>query len=82
MSTETDRVLEVVRTVVVEVLEIDGGLVTAGTSLKALGANSLDRVEIVTMVIEDLGLHMPLRELAHLTNIGELVGFLGPRLEL
>lgn len=41
-------------------------------SLKSLGANSIDRSEIVMMTLEDLDLSVPLVEFAKVANIGEL----------
>jgi polyketide biosynthesis acyl carrier protein len=45
-------------------------------SLKALGANSLDRSEIVMMTLESLALTMPLAATVGAKNIGELVNLL------
>ncbi|MDJ1182486.1 acyl carrier protein [Roseofilum casamattae] len=41
-------------------------------SLKGLGLNSVDRAEVLMMVMEDLDLSVPLVELAGAKNIGEL----------
>jgi polyketide biosynthesis acyl carrier protein len=41
-------------------------------SLKNLGANSIDRVEIVMMTMEALSLEIPKEELLRVKNIGEL----------
>lgn len=41
--------------------------------MKDLGANSVDRVEIVTMVMQSLSLQIPRVELFGVRNIGELV---------
>jgi polyketide biosynthesis acyl carrier protein len=41
-------------------------------SLKQLGANSIDRSEIVVMTLEDLAVAIPLVEVAGTTNLGEL----------
>lgn len=40
--------------------------------LKDLGANSIDRAEIITMTMEALSLQFPRVELSSATNIGEL----------
>jgi polyketide biosynthesis acyl carrier protein len=45
-------------------------------SLKNLGANSIDRSEIVIMTLESLSLQIPLIELAGAENIGELASIL------
>ena len=42
-------------------------------SLRDLGANSIDRSEIIIMTLESLSLSVPLVELAGAKNIGDLV---------
>lgn len=49
-------------------------------SLKALGANSMDRSEIVMMTLESLALTLPLVATAGAKNIGELVSVLHEKL--
>jgi polyketide biosynthesis acyl carrier protein len=49
-------------------------------SLKELGANSIDRSEIVMMTLESLSLKIPLIETVKASNIGELVSLLHARL--
>ena len=41
-------------------------------SLKALGANSIDRADIIMMTLESLSLDIPLIEMAKAQSIGEL----------
>ena len=41
-------------------------------SLKALGANSIDRADIIMMTLETLSLDIPLTEMAKADNIGGL----------
>ncbi len=47
--------------------------------LKDLGANSIDRMEIVTMSMEALGIKIPLVELGQVENIEGLVNLLYER---
>ena len=76
-STTREEVFSVVKENVVGILdELDEALIVETAALKDLGANSLDRAEIVTGSMEDLGLSFPMRELAGVSNIGELVSFL------
>ncbi|WNG27782.1 acyl carrier protein [Cystobacter fuscus] len=42
-------------------------------SLRELGANSIDRSEIIIMTLESLSLNIPLVDLAGAKNIGDLV---------
>ncbi len=48
--------------------------------LAALGANSVDRAEIVTMTLESLALRIPRVELFGARNLGELTDLLHERL--
>lgn len=45
-------------------------------SLKALGANSIDRSEIIMMTLESMSVNIPLIEMAKAPNIGELAGII------
>lgn len=44
--------------------------------LADLGANSMDRVDIIMMTLESLSLEIPLVELAKAKNLGELTDLL------
>lgn len=52
----------------------------ANDALKDLGANSIDRSEIVMMTLESLSLNIPLIEIAGAGNIGELASILHEKL--
>ena len=43
-----------------------------GDSLRALGANSVDRADIIMMTLEALSVRIPMIEMARAENIGEL----------
>lgn len=45
-------------------------------SLRELGANSIDRSEIVMLTLESLSLKIPMIEVAKAENMGELTGLL------
>lgn len=47
--------------------------ITMDSQLKALGANSIERVEIVTQTLEDTQLEVSLVEFGGVSNIRELV---------
>lgn len=51
-------------------------------ALRDLGANSIDRSEIVMMTLETLALRVPLVDLARAQNIGELADVLVGKLAL
>lgn len=50
-------------------------------ALRDLGANSLDRSEIIMMTLESLSLRIPLVETAGASNLGELAGVLHEKLQ-
>jgi polyketide biosynthesis acyl carrier protein len=45
-------------------------------SLKALGANSIDRADIIMLTLESLSVNIPLFEMAKAENIGDLAGLI------
>lgn len=48
-------------------------------SLRGLGANSIDRADIIMMTLESLALNIPLTVMAKAENIGELAGIIHER---
>jgi polyketide biosynthesis acyl carrier protein len=76
-----DEVFAVITRHACEVLpELEGHQFHFGDTLRALGANSVDRSEIVMMSLESLSLNLPLRETVQAQNIGELAGLLHEKL--
>ncbi|WP_459212145.1 acyl carrier protein [Aquimarina rhabdastrellae] len=72
-----EHVLEVVKNVIIEVLpDLDSNQIQIEKSLKELGANSIDRMEVVTMSMEELNMKIPLMSFAHASNIQGLVDVL------
>lgn len=51
---------------------LEGHQFQPSDSMKALGANSIDRADIIMMTLESLSLNIPLFEMARAENIGEL----------
>ncbi|WGS47005.1 acyl carrier protein [Burkholderia sp. JSH-S8] len=45
-------------------------------SLRELGANSIDRADIIVMTLEELSLNVPLSAVASAQNIGELASII------
>ena len=70
-----DEVFAVVKEKIREVLgdAISLESIRPEVALRDLGANSLDRVEIVSLSMQALALRFPVRELGKVSNIGELV---------
>ncbi len=74
--TEND-IFETVKKVILEVLPfLSPADVAIDKSLKDLGANSIDRAEVVTISMENLGLKIPMLEFGKAKNIRDLVGVL------
>ena len=72
-----EHVFEVVKNVISEILpDVQSDLISRDKSLKELGANSIDRMEVVTMSMEELGLKIPLMSFAQVNNIQGLVDVL------
>jgi polyketide biosynthesis acyl carrier protein len=72
-----EHVYEVVKTVIMEVLpSVKSEQISIEKNLKELGANSIDRMEVVTMSMEELGLKIPLMSFAQVSNIEGLVDVL------
>ena len=75
------QVLEIVMQQVREVLpHVAAPEIRPEVSLRDLGANSLDRMELVSLAMQALSLRFPVRELAKVSNIGELAEALHQRL--
>jgi polyketide biosynthesis acyl carrier protein len=73
-------VFEIVKSNTLDVLtELTPDDVTLTQQLKALGANSVDRMEIVAMSMERLRIRVPMSELSGASNIEELVDMLCAR---
>lgn len=55
---------------------LDAGDITQEHSMRDLGANSIDRADILLSSMEAIDVIFPLHEAASLKNIGELASFL------
>lgn len=72
---------EAVKTVVVKHLvaavdTLDASKVDTAMSMKDLGANSLDIVEVVSAAMRELKIKVPRSELSKLTNVDQLIDLL------
>ncbi len=78
---KADRVREVLYQHAREVLpELASHDFKGSDSLRALGANSIDRSEIIMLTLETLGLKVPMIDLAKAENLGELVGLIASKM--
>jgi polyketide biosynthesis acyl carrier protein len=77
MPKDKHDIFAVVRRHTLEILpDLQPGDVTIDKSLTELGANSVDRVEILMYAQEELGLKIPTAELQGLHNLQGLVDLL------
>jgi thioesterase domain-containing protein/acyl carrier protein/NAD(P)-dependent dehydrogenase (short-subunit alcohol dehydrogenase family) len=72
-----EQVFQVVKRHVLDILpHLPPEAITLDASLRELGANSLDRAEVAVCSMETLGINVPRKELAAVTNLRELVAVL------
>jgi len=77
MKFSQQEIFEVVKQNTIKVLmDVDPSLVTLDTSLTELGANSIDRVEVVMYSMEQLGIEVPRTEFRGVRDIRTLVDLL------
>lgn len=71
-----NEIFEVVRRNLVEILpELEQVHIDPQQSMKDLGANSIDRADVVVQSMEELNLKFPLHELGGVENIQGLIDF-------
>ncbi|WP_155372907.1 phosphopantetheine-binding protein [Catellatospora vulcania] len=56
--------------------ELDADEITMDATLTDLGCNSIDRAEVVTMTMSDMGIHVPVMEFQEAGDIRSLVRLL------
>ena len=72
-----DAILAVVKKYMLEVVaELTEDRIDTSRSMKELGANSLDIVEVVSCTMRELRIKVPRSELSKLTNVDGLVDLL------
>jgi polyketide biosynthesis acyl carrier protein len=68
-----DKVVNLIKSNLEEIIpELEGHEISADETLVSLGANSLDRGELITLTLERLGLDVPRIEFARAQTINEL----------
>ena len=69
-----EEIFEVLREKMVDILpELDKESIQITDSMKQLGANSMDRFDILMDTMDEIGLKMPLVKFGGLKNIEEIV---------
>ncbi len=78
-----EEVFHIVKENIFEVLPfLSGKELAIESSLKDLGANSIDRTEIVTLSMEALNIRIPPADFANVKNIEDLVNLLYEKVSL
>ncbi|MFI2710524.1 phosphopantetheine-binding protein [Micromonospora sp. NPDC018662] len=68
-----DEIFTVIRRNLIEVVpELAGSPITPEQSMRDLGANSIDRMDVVIAAQDDLGIKVPASELARADSLGSL----------
>ena len=74
------KVFETVKGAIMEVLpDVNPDLISIEKQLKDLGANSIDRMEVVTLSMESRGHKLPLMTFAQVGNLQDLVDVLAEK---
>jgi len=72
-----ENVFLVVKNVILEILpDVDTNNISIEQNLRALGANSIERTEIVVLAMEQLGIKLPLVSFGSVENIEGMVDVL------
>ncbi len=79
---DEDQVFAVIKQNILDILpELSHRSITIKDSLRELGANSIDRAEILIQSMASLQLKIPLIEFGQAKNIEELVGIFTKKLQ-
>jgi acyl carrier protein len=77
MSMEHDEILDKVKAVIVEQLNVDEDLVVEDASfIDDLSADSLDIVELVMALEEEFGISIPDEEAESIKTVGDAIAFI------
>lgn len=70
---ERKEILEILKGVLAEIMDIDTANISEADSLKALGANSIDRADIIVTTIEECSAKIPMMKFSDAKNIGGII---------
>lgn len=77
-----EQIFKIIKKYIYEIApELEKVPISLNDSLKNLGIDSVNRAEIIMMVMEDLSLNIPRIELAGANNLGELADIFAGKLE-
>lgn len=73
-SLTQDHAFTTLKTVFADIIpEVDTARITLDDSLRDLGANSIDRADIITETMEQLDVTVPMVRFADAKNIGDII---------
>jgi polyketide biosynthesis acyl carrier protein len=79
MSAKTqEKTFETLKSVFADIMDADTGTstITLADSLRDLGANSIDRADIITETMEQLDVSIPMVRFGDAKNIGDIVAII------
>lgn len=69
-----DKIFEMIKVNLIDILpELVDETITMEHSLKELGANSIDRAEIILETLEEIQMHISMIKFGKAKNIGEII---------
>jgi polyketide biosynthesis acyl carrier protein len=74
------RIGEIIKQQIVDImLDVDIQTLSMSSSMRELGLNSIDRVDVIMNTLETLGQNVPLVEFASARSLGDIVKIIGDR---
>lgn len=67
------EVFEIMKETIADIMDMDVSGITEADSLKALGANSIDRADIIVTVTEECGIKIPMMSFSQAKNIAGII---------
>ena len=75
-----DRIATIIKQQIVGImLDLDINALSLSSSMRDLGLNSIDRVDVIMNTLEALGQNIPLVEFASARTLGDIVKIIGER---
>lgn len=76
-----EEVVECVKRSIAEIMDIPESEIDTTESLKTIGANSIDRMDIIVTAMEEVGIKIPMMDFANLKNIDGIIDVLYQRVQ-
>ncbi|WP_297958227.1 phosphopantetheine-binding protein [uncultured Ruminococcus sp.] len=78
---DKDQIKSILFANIADIMDMDESEINVQESLRDLGANSVDRMEIIVETMRKIGVKINMLEFANIKNIQEMVDFLYERSE-